>query len=330
MQEPVQRRSARAIPALRLVLVRALWSLVILVVAKFAVFVLLSLSPGDAAERIAGPEASTETIAEVRSQLRLDDPVVVQYGRWLGGAVRGDMGTSLITREPVTEMVVEALPRTLSLVLVASVMAILVAFAAGVVSAVYAGRAIDRIVVGATSLGVAAPSFWIGIVLVSTFAIDRPWFPAGGYTPIANGFGEWLSRLILPGAALAALATAELTRQLRGSLTDALNRDFTLTARAKGLSATRIVGKHALKNAAIPVVTVLGLRIAQLLGGAIIVERVFAIRGLGTITIDAVNSRDLPVVLGVVTTFSVMVILTNLVVDLSYSYFNPKIRTQSR
>jgi len=313
-----------------MILSRAAWSLVILVVATFAVFALLSFSPGDAAERIAGPEASQQAIQQVRDRLHLEDPVLVQYGRWLGDVAHGDLGDSLITRQPVTTMVGNALPKTLSLVFVATAMAIVGAFVAGVVSALRPGSLLDRLIIGVTSLGVAAPSFWIAIVLVSAFAINRSWFPAGGYTTMSDGFGSWLHHLILPAAALGTVTTAELTRQLRGSLQDALARDFTLTARAKGLSTPRVVGKHALKNAAIPVVTVLGLRIAQLLGGAIVVERVFAIRGLGTITIDAVNTRDLPVVLGVVAIFSVMVILTNLLVDLSYSYFNPKLRSQSR
>jgi len=312
---------------LRLVGRRLLNAIPLLLIVSFAVFVLVDLAPGDVAVNVAGEGATPERIAEVRRELGLDDPLVERYGRWAGNAVQGDLGTSLTTNENVWSMIADRLSITFSLILVSMVIATGVALVAGIGAALKPRGMVDRLVSIGSSLAVAAPPFWIGLILVLLFAVERSWFPAVGYAPLSEGLWEWLRHLILPGIALAGVPAAELARQLRGSLVDVMDRDYVLTARAKGLTRASIVGKHALKNAAIPVITVLGFRLAQLFGGTVVVERVFNIQGIGSLAVNAVLERDIPVVLGITVFTTVVVILVNVLVDASYGYFNPKVRT---
>lgn len=310
----------------RLLLQRLLWAIPSLLVVSFLVFAMMDLAPGDAAATIAGEGASLEQIEQVRERLGLDDPVLVRYVDWVTDAARGDMQTSLRTNEPVVDLVMRALPRTMSLAVVSFAFAAMIALVAGCLAAARPNGAIDRIVTLGAALGITVPSFWLALILISQFAIQRSWFPALGYVPLTENPYEWLRHLVLPAIALSTITAGELARQLRGALRDAMSRDYVLTARAKGLPGYVVLGKHALKNAAIPVVTVGGLRFSQLLGGAVIVEQIFVLRGIGQLTIGAALGRDIPVVLGVVVVATVVVLSVNLLVDLSYGYFNPRLR----
>jgi len=310
---------------------RVVLAIPMLILVSFLVFLLVDLAPGAPAQRLAPENASEEQIEQIRERFNLDDNVVVRYVDWLGNAVTGDLGISLATGESVRDVIFgPRLAITFSLALVAVVMTITVSAVFGMIAAVRAGKLSDRVISTAAAALVAAPPFWLGMVLVLNFALEPRFlgvhFPAIGYRPLADGFWTWLNALILPAIALAALPIAELTVQLRASLIDVVQRDFILAARAKGLRPVKIVLKHALKNAAIPVVTVLGFRIAQLLGGSVIVEAVFVLPGLGTLAINSVLSQDVPVLLGLVLLSTIVVLAVNLLVDLSYGYFNPKVR----
>ena len=289
-------------------------------------FVLIDLAPGDAAVTLAGDNPTPERLAEIREELNLDDPLVVRYGRWLGDAVTGDLGTSLQTREPVLERIVDTAGVTLSLVLVAVVLSTIVAVVLGVIAAVRDGGIVDRAITGLAAIAIAAPPFWIGMLLILWFAINRTWLPALGYESFREGWWEWLKHLLLPAIALGALPGAELAMQLKASLTEELGRDYVLTARARGITGRAVVLKHGMKNALIPVVTVYGFRLAQLIGGTVTIEALFFFDGIGTLALRSTLQRDLPILLGLVVVLTIVVILLNLVVDASYSYFNPRTR----
>jgi peptide/nickel transport system permease protein len=311
---------------------RVLLAIPMLVLVSFLIFLLVDLTPGDAAESLAPENASEEQVEAIRERFNLDDPVLVRYVDWLGDAVTGDLGTSLATGEPVNDLIFgPRLAVTFSLALVALVLTVSGSLVLGIIAAVRAGKLSDRAISVLAAGLVAAPSFWIGMVLVLNFALEPRFFgiqfPAIGYRPMSDGFWTWLNALVLPGFALAALPLAELTIQLRASLIDVGQRDFILATRAKGLRPSKIVVKHGLKNAAIPVVTVLGFRIAQLLGGSVIIEQVFVLPGLGTLAINSVLAQDVPVLLGLVLLSTIVVLVVNVLVDLSYGYFNPKVRT---
>jgi len=246
---------------------------------------------------------------------------------WLAGAVHGDLGDSLLSSQSVSSLILERLPVTLSLGLVTMVLAILVGIPLGIAAALRPNRPVDRIVTAAAAILMAVPPFVIGLVLVLVFAIAAAAFPATGYSALTeHGFGDWLSHLVLPAIALAAISGAELARQTRAAMVDTLAADFVRTVRAKGLRAPMVVGKHALKNAGVPIVTVLGLQVSRILAGAVTVEFVFALPGFGSLAVTAVNQRDVPVILGIVMVSAVGVLIVNLVVDISYGYFNPRIR----
>ena len=310
---------------------RVLLAIPMVVLVSFLIFLLVDLSPGDAAERLAPDNATEEQVQAIRERFNLDDPVIVRYVDWLGDAVTGDLGTSLATGESVNDLIFGSrLAVTASLALVALVLTVSGSLVLGVVAAVRAGKLTDRAISVFAAGLVAAPSFWLGMVLVLNFALEPRFFgiqfPAIGYRPMSDGFWTWLNALVLPAIALAALPLAELTVQLRASLIEVRQRDFILAARAKGLRPSKITVKHGLKNAAIPVVTVLGFRIAQLLGGSVIVEAVFVLPGLGTLAINSVLAQDIPVLLGLVLLSTIVVLVVNVLVDLSYGYFNPKVR----
>ncbi|TQM11359.1 ABC transporter permease [Pseudonocardia kunmingensis] len=294
------------------------------VVVSFGVFALVDLAPGDAAVALAGETATAEDVARVRTALGLDQPVLQRYGSWLGGVVTGDLGTSLTRRQDVGELVASRIPPTLSLALVALGLAVVISLTLGTLAAVRAGSVLDRAVAVFTAAGIALPQFWVGLLLVLAFSLYLGWLPATGYTPLTENAGGWLSHLLLPALALAWLPAAELTRHVRSATAEVLVRDHILTARAKGLLTGRIVTRHVLRNAGIPVITVLGTRIAQLLGGTVVIETVFGIQGLGSLTVDAVLSRDMPVILGVVALATGVVLVINYLVDLSYGVIDPR------
>ncbi len=305
---------------------RIIGTLPILVLVGLITFLLIHLTPGDPAAVVAGENASAEAIDAARHRLGLDQPFLVQFWHWLVGVLHGDLGTSFTSGRPVTSLIFDRLPITLSLAAGATLVGLGIAVPLGVFAAINRGSWLDRITIFTTSLGIAAPEFFIGLILVLVVALNWGWLPATGYVPFADDPLDWVARLTLPSITLGVGVAAELARQVRGSMIDVLSRDYIQTARAKGLSTWSILVKHALKNAAIPVVTVLGLQIRRLLGGAVIVEQIFAMNGVGSLAVRAVFLRDLPVLLGVALITAVVVLLINLMVDMSYSYFDPKVR----
>jgi len=311
---------------LRLITRRVLIGVPLLLFVSFSVFVLIDLAPGDPAASLAGENATPEQVAAIRQNLHLDDSIFVRYGHWLADAVHGDLGSSLKTGQSVSSLIAEKLTITASIVGLSLVFVILLALVGGVIGAVRPGGLIDRFVTVVASIATAIPPFWLALVLIVYFAINRSWFPAVGYVGLDEGFLEWFKHLVLPAVALAAVPAAELALQLRGSLVEVLGRDYIVTTRANGLTSMSIIGKHGLKTAAIPVVTVLGFRIAQLLGGTVTIELVFNINGLGRLAVNSTLSHDIPVLLGLVVVTTLVVLIINVLVDISYGYFNPKVR----
>lgn len=297
-----------------------------LLLVSVIAFILLQLIPGDPAITLAGENASATEVARLRSELGLDAPLLQQYLDWVGGLVRGDLGTSLPTSQPVMDLVVARLPVTVSLAVVAIIIAVTVGVAIGIVAGIMRGHLVDRAVTLFASLGVAVPPFWFGLVLIIVFALNIGVLPSIGFVPLQDGPVEWLRHLVLPAVALAAAPMAEIARQMRGAMVDVLDHDYVRTARAKGMSGSTVVLKHALKNAAIPVVTVIGLQVSLLLGGSVIVETIFGLPGLGDLVVQSVLQRDIPVVQGVIMVAALVVLVCNLLVDLSYRYFNPRVR----
>lgn len=306
---------------------RLLLMVPILLVVSFLVFGLVVAVPGDPAITLAGDNATPERIAEIRGQLGLDDPLVQQYGRWVGEVVRGDLGSSLFSGRPVATSIAERMPVTIGLATLSMIVALSISIPAGIIAATRRGRWPDRVATFLASAGLAMPSFFLGLVLVLVFALQLGWLPATGYVPFEVDPVRWLKHMILPAITLGAAAAAETTRQLRSSLSDVLQQDYIRTARAKGTRARSVIFRHAMKNAAVPVVTVLGFQVAFLLGGSVIVEQIFALPGLGGLAIRAVIDRDIPVIQGVVVFAAVLVMVVNLGVDLLYGWLNPKIRT---
>lgn len=289
-------------------------------------FVLIRMVPGDAAELVASERATQEEVDAIRAGLGLNDPLIVQYGRSLGGLLVGDFGQSLFSRQPVSDMLQRAAPATLSIAVVALVLAVLFGVSGGVIAGLRAGGWLDRVASTVAALGIAMPSFWVGMVLVTFFALVNPWFPATAYEPLSEGFGPWLRHILLPAVALSLAVGAEVARHTRGGVVDVLERPYIRTARSRGASGAWLVRKHVLRNAAIPVITVIGLQTGRLLGGTVVVEAVFGISGLGSLAIDAVLQRDYPVLQGYVIISALVVVLANLLVDLAYGRINPKVR----
>lgn len=308
--------------------VRRLLSLVpILLVVSFVIFGLVALIPGDAAVTLAGGiDAQPERIEEIRAELDLDDPVVVQYANWLGDAVSLDFGTSLYSQRPVTDELAERLPVTLGLVALVMVIALIGAAIIGIVGGLRPGSVVDRGLLLGSSASIAMPSFWVGLLLIVAFAVKLKWLPPFGYTPFGESPWEWFKGMILPAIALALSSAAVIGRQLRAGLADTMRAPFVRTAWAKGGSTRQVVVGHAVKNSVLPAVTVLGLQLGALLGSTVIIERIFTIPGLGTYLLNAVNSQDLPAVQGVAVLFVLIQVTVSLLVDISYGYLNPKVR----
>jgi peptide/nickel transport system permease protein len=307
---------------------RLLVTVPIAFLVSLLVFAMVLLVPGDPAATLAGENATSEQIAETRERLGLDDPLLTQYGRWASSAVTGDLGQSLFSGQQVTEAVVQRLPATLSLTGGALVVAVLIGLPCGVLAATNRGRPVDRVLSLLAAGGVAMPNYFLGMLLILVFAVWNELLPATRYVPLDQDPVLWLRHLVLPAVTLGVVTGAVVTRQLRSSLIGVLQQDYVETARAKGLRSRAVVLKHALKNAAIPVVTVLGTQVAFLLGGSVIVEQVFGIPGIGQLAVNAVLQRDLPVIQGVVVLTTVIVLACNLVIDVAYGYLNPRVRVQ--
>ncbi len=298
---------------------------VLLVVAVF-VFGLLRLSPGDPAAAIAGNNATLEDIANVRRDLGLDEPIPRQFAIWAKAAVTGDFGRSYYFRKPVTELIGQRLEPTVALATLTILIAVLVAVPLGALAAWRHGGWLDRALMSFSVLGFSIPVFVLGYLLIYFVSLKLGWLPVQGYRRIAEGFGPFLRHLILPALTLSVIYVALIARVTRAAVAETLTEDYIRTARAKGLPEWRVLIKHGLANAAVPIVTVIGIGIALLIGGVVVTETVYAIPGLGQLTVDAVLARDFPTIQGVILFFSVAYVLINLLVDLSYLVFDPRIR----
>jgi peptide/nickel transport system permease protein len=308
------------------ILRRILSTIPVMAIVALFVFSLLYIAPGDPAVMIAGDQASPADIERIRQGLGLDQPFLVQFGTWLWHIVHLDLGTSIFTNLPVSSMIAQRIEPTLSLMAVTLVLTLVVAVPLGVVAAWKAGSWMDRTVMAFAVFAFSLPVFVVGYVLAYVFALRLDWLPVQGYTPLSEGFWPWLSNLILPAVALGCVYIALIARVTRASMLEVLQQDYIRTARAKGLGQRSILFVHALKNAAVPIVTVIGIGIALLIGGAVVTESVFAIPGLGRLTIDAILRRDYPVIQGIVLLFSFLYVLVNLMVDVTYTLVDPRIR----
>lgn len=315
---------------LQFLLRRILAVLPVLFVVSLVVFLILRLAPGDPAAVIAGNSATNEDIAKIQVQLGLDRSIPVQYGIWMGNVFRGDLGFSYYLNKPVTELIAQRIEPTLSLAFGTVILALLIAVPLGTVAAWRMGGWLDRLLSGFSVAGFSVPVFVIGYLLIYLFAIRLEWLPVQGYKsisgPSAAGPWAWMRQLILPWMTLAMIYVALIARVTRASVSEALTEDYIRTARAKGISESAVLLRHALANAAVPIVTVVGIGIALLIGGVVVTETVYAIPGLGSLTVDAVLNRDFPVIQGLVLLFSVSYVLINLLVDLSYLVLDPRIR----
>jgi peptide/nickel transport system permease protein len=299
--------------------------IVMAVVALF-VFSLLFLTPGDPAAVIAGDVATPEDIQQIREKLGLDKPFLVQFGGWSLRLLHGDLGTSIFTNLPVTRLIGQRVQPTLSLTLLTLIVAVFTAVPLGVIAAAKTGTWTDRGVMGFSVLAFSIPVFVLAYVLISIFSIHLQWLPVQGYRNLGEGLWPWLSHLILPSMALGTVYIALIARITRAAMLDVLAQDYIRTANAKGLTPRAVLTRHALKNAGVPIITVIGIGVALLISGAIVTETVFAIPGIGRLTVDAILRRDYPVIQGVILLFSGIYVLINLLVDLSYRLFDPRIR----
>ena len=304
---------------------RIVATLPVMAVVAVIVFLLIHLSPGDPAALIAGDLATTDDIARLRSSLGLDLPLWNQFGIWVGKLAHGDLGTSIFTQVPVTQLLAQRLEPTLSIALVTMTLSVVLAIPLGTLAAHRAGSWVDRLVMLFAVLAFSVPVFLIGYLLIYTFSIQLQWLPVQGYVRLAEGVGPWLRNLLLPCVNLALVYMALLTRMTRATVLEVLQEDYIRTARAKGLGVMAVLG-HALRNAAIPIATTVGVGIALLIGGVVVTETVFAIPGVGRLVIDSVQRHDYPVIQGVLLLSAAVYVLINLLIDLSYRLFDPRIR----
>jgi len=295
------------------------------VVALF-VFSLLYISPGDPAAVIAGDIATAEDIARIRAKLGLDEPYFVRFGTWLWALAHGDLGVSIFTNLPVARLIGQRLEPTVALTLCTLVVTVLVAVPVGVIAAWRAGTWIDRTVMGFAVLGFSLPVFVFAYLLIMLFSIELEWLPVQGYVSITEGFWPFLRHMILPSVALGTVYMALIARMTRASMLEVLAQDYIRTAQAKGLASHDVLIGHALKNAAVPIVTIIGIGVALLISGVVVTETVFAIPGIGRLTVDAILRRDYPIIQAVTLLFSAAYVLVNLAVDMSYTLLDPRIR----
>ena len=291
-----------------------------------AVFLILRLSPGDPAALIAGKSATTEQIEHVRVALGLDQPLYKQFLLWIDQLAHGDLGHSVFSNVSVTHLIVQRIEPTLSLTVTTIVFSCLLAIPLGILAAAFAGRLIDRVVMIFSVLSFSFPVFWIGYALVMLFSIQLRLLPVQGFQSITEGIGPFASHIALPTITLGLAYMALLTRMTRGSMLEVLGQDYLRTARAKGLSRPAVLFVHALKNAAVPIMTTIGIGVAFLIGGTVVTENVFGISGLGSLTAEAILTRDYPVIQGLILFFSAIYVVLNLLIDLSYTVLDPRIR----
>lgn len=308
------------------ILRRLLAVIPVMLVVAVVIFALLHLAPGDPASTIAGDSASSDEIESIRVKLGLNFPLHQQFAIWIGHLLQGDLGVSLYSNMPVNTLIAQRLEPTVSLALCTIVLAIALALPLGIIAAWKVRSVIDRLVMAVAVMGFSTPVFLIGYGLIYVFALKLHWLPVQGYTPLSEGLWPWLRSLILPSIALGLLYMALIARITRASMIEVMAEDYIRTARAKGLTTPVILLRHALKNAAVPIATIVGIGIAVLISGVVITETVFNIHGLGRLTVDAIIRRDYPIIQGVILLFSMTYVVINLLVDLSYSLFDPRIR----
>lgn len=310
---------------MRYIAKRLLYALPMLFGVSALAFFLLNLLPTDIADSRAGEDATPETIAAIRESFGLNRPVVERYADWVFSALRGDLGVSWHNGQPVLDSIVASAPVTLSMVVLSLVLSLLIGVPIGVIAAVRGGF-LDRILVSGTVLALAVPNFWLALLLVLAFSLTLDVLPATGYVPLAEDPQLWALHLVLPVIAVATVSISAIARQTRSAMLENLGRDYVRTLRANGLSENSVLYRHVLKNSGVPVLTTLGIQFVNLSGGSIIVEQVFAVPGLGQLTMTALARNDLPVVLGVLLVTAVAVVVINLAVDLLNSVVNPKVR----
>ncbi len=305
---------------------RLLSAIPVMGVVAIFVFLLLRLTPGDPAAIIAGDQATPEQLERIRATLGLNQPIWLQFVTWIGRLLHGDLGTSLISQIPVTELISRRLEPTLSLALMTITVSVLIAVPLGVAAAWRHRTWVDRLVMAFSVLGFSVPVFVVGYILIQVFAIQLKWFPVQGYRPIAQGFGPFFERTVLPTFTLASIYMALIARMTRASMLEVLGEDYVRTARAKGLAEQTVLFRHALRNAAVPVITVIGTGFALLISGVVVTESVFNIPGLGRLSVDAVLARDYPVIQGMILLTSALYIAINLLIDMAYTLLDPRIR----
>jgi peptide/nickel transport system permease protein len=305
---------------------RAASTAVVMTIVGLIVFMLLHLAPGSPAAIIAGDNATPAQIAEINHQLGLDRPLPVQFGLWAWHILHGDFGTSIFSGSPVMTLIRQRLPATISLSIITVLFSATLAVVGGVFAAWRAGGVLDRALMGVAALGFSVPVFVVGYLLIYVFAIRLRWLPVQGYVPLAGGFWPWLDHLILPALALGLAYLALIARITRASVLEVLAEDYMRTARAKGATSVSMLFHHALRNAGVPIATVIGIGVALLISGVVLTETVFNIPGVGRLTVDAITNRDYPIIQGVMVIFAGAYVVVNLLVDLSYSLIDPRIR----
>lgn len=307
------------------ILQRVLLAILVIWGVTFIVYMIVHIVPGDPARVILGAYASNEAVAAIRERLGLNDPFLQQYGSWLFAALRGDLGSSLITSQPVAPQLLQRLGPTIELSFASLVVGLVIAFPVGILSAVRPGSKLDLVASFLSQIGVSVPSFWMGILLILLFSLTLGWLPPSGYTPFSKDVGDWLGHLILPAVTSGIVSASILTRFIRSAMLDVLHMNYIQTARSKGLTEQMVTLRHALRNALISIVTIIGLQITALMSGVVIVEVVFGWPGLGRLALDAVLDRDYPLLQGAVLTVAIVVTVVNLVVDMLYFFLDPRI-----
>jgi len=305
---------------------RLLATIPVMGVVAIFVFSLLYLTPGDPAIIIAGDYATADDIAKIREKLGLDRPFLVRFGEWLWSILRGDLGISIFTNLPVSRLIGQRIEPTIALTVTTLIVAVSLAVPMGVLAAWKAGRWLDRLVMGFAVVGFSVPIFVLAYLLIFGFSIGLEILPVQGYVSIRQGFWPFLERLILPSVALGITYMALIARITRASMLEVLSQDYIRTAQAKGLATDKVLIGHALKNAAVPIITIIGIGVALLISGVVVTETVFAIPGIGRLTVDAILRRDYPIIQGVILLFSAAYVLINLLVDISYTFLDPRIR----
>jgi peptide/nickel transport system permease protein len=311
---------------LRNVAIRLLQAIPVLLLVAVLAFVLMHMLPGDPAVVIAGPDATPEAVDRLRQQLGLNRPVWEQLVSWLGNLVRGDFGQSLMLNQGVFSAVLDRLPVTMSLALLAFIITIPVGVALGVTAAYYRNTWVDSVVMGVALVGVSIPSFWIAIIAVIVFSVELRWLPSSGYTPLSEGFTPWLRSILQPAVILALFQIGYLARMTRSSMLDVLDQDYIRTARAKGMNEWTTVSKHAFRNSLMSVVTVSGIILSLLIGGSVVIEQVFALPGIGRLVVQGIMARDYPLIQGTMLLLGFAFVIVNVLVDLAYTLVDPRVR----